>query len=557
MHLTAINVPAATFQATVAVHRLHPLRSIAVATNAPDPGATAAHLVHLYRPVLGESLTSTHLKGRSGASLLIVGQQPPQIASGDVVVWGRPVGSRGDATDAEVTAHVTAPSATDGFSGVYCLLHAGEEPAVVTSAAAVHVMKHTEWNGVFAYATRGVASLVASGRPIRLIEARVPELVLFDFVIGEDELLDGVRILPEASRVQLRNPPTENSWWPTHERLGSGPPTDAASLRAAVIETVRPMVQLDSVALGLTAGRDSSLVASCLSEANERVATFTFGRRTADAVGAERLAQDLGFDHESVGAPPEGGFDVVRLVEWAVWSEGLDPPSNLLYGSATIPFRPFVWMSGSGGETGRSFYRHLVEDPMNDQVAIRLDGRGLLPSDVRAQTEERIAAQVDLARAETHRRSPDLIDVFYLRNRMRNWLYRHAPYPEVLGWLPVFVEPRLARALLDIPVEDRLSSACFDEALGNHRPPPPPRRPQILQKLQRRNPMSQDARTLRDLRRLHDQLTDHNVARRVLGERWWQFAYEGARWDPTFRRQLWNAAAVSVLDRWLSTAAPK
>lgn len=498
-----------------------------------------------------------------GSSLFVISDTPLTASVGDVFVWGVPVGDRGKASDAEVRSTLDRPDRNSALLGVWCLATVTAAGVrFVTSASMVHTLKRAEAADVAAVATRGMAALALLGKPPLLATERIAEFVLFDFVSGNDELIEGTHLIDEAAMVEVRAGGVRtSSWWPTADRFERGAPTDAVALRSQVGQTAARLASADDAELGLTGGRDSALVLSCLAERAVLPPTFTLGAASSpDSRAAAVMARAVGAPHRQVVAPAHTGFSPERVLQWTAWTEGLDPPFNLLFGSAELPGPSMCWMTGHGGEIGRAFYwqwpdRAPDRDPPS-KVIVGPAANGMT-SDARAALFERIDAAAQALRDETGRSGADLIDVFYARNRMRNWLARHAPYPQLKGFLPVYLEPTVVRALVDIPEEDRRTGRVFDAAIGMGEL----RRPVLaganslaggITKVRRRLPRSMQPRDLRVMdEMLDDSESRGSLTREALGDTWWTKTRSEVRFRPAAKRMLWNALAVDYLARWI------
>jgi len=187
------------------------------------------------------------------------------------------------------------------------------------------------------------------------------------------------------------------------------------------------------VTLPITGGKDSrAVLAICLAAGlRERLQLFTRGPEGHPDVEAGRLiAARIGVPHRRETAPGDRArtdwdADMVRTaIARLVYQTdggmgGWDLVSGTAKGTATT-------MTGHLGEVLKAYAKTDGGDGPLDPVAmIRLqapfDPLGLLRPGARAAMVAEVAAQMDAARAEGAEEA-DLPDLFYLRNRVPNWL---------------------------------------------------------------------------------------------------------------------------------------
>ena len=492
-------------------------------------------------------------------------------------VWGLPIGAAGEATGQEVRAALAVPRSASGLLGSFVLL--GEQDdglRLVTGPDIVHTLARCDGPRGAAWSTKSWAALIAAGVPPRLALDRVPEYVLFDQVWGDDELLDGPVLCEEATVVDLTSSgAVERSWWPVADRLAPGAPTDGPALRAVLTEELDRIGRLPDLALALTAGRDSTLVAACLRDLRVAPLAYTIGGPgSPDYDGAAVTAAASGWQHLSVlpqTGPPAGMAHVVRA---SAWTEGLDTAWNLYGSPLRWPGPPDrVHLSGNGGEIGRAvYYRHGAVPRTPDEVLHRLTAGGVaLAETPRRALIDRLDGALRSALLLAAGDCPRALDLLYTRVRVRSWLNRTVVRPDTAAIMPAYTSAAVVRVLLDLPLADRRSGAGFDAALGHdglrlraaaarsHRPPVARRSAASVsaalrgkipgaQRLLQRRPAPPDTAGLQVLEQAMAELPDGPViAREALGERWWEDTLARAARDGNARRHLWNALAVEAL----------
>jgi hypothetical protein len=311
-------------------------------------------------------------------------------------------------------------------------------------------------DGVRAYATHAVAAAIMAGLPLRVDAAAIPEFIAFDFVGGERTLIDGVRAVGSAMVIDDRG---ERSYWPAAERWEAKPPGDPDSI---LIESLCDRVGNRSVALPLTGGLDSRVIAAALGDVHAEMRAFTWGHPDwPDAVGAREAAAALGIEHECIDTVLATGDECLRSLDReARWSDGV---SALAASARVWPDRGEVIASGMGGEIGRAFYYNawsalLTPHPSADRLVRQLGARGRLHgANEKAQlaAEGSVRGWVEEA-AASGARDWRLLDVLYAEQRVRRWGRSQLPLV-AHDFVPVFATPQVARSLAAQSLEDRLS----------------------------------------------------------------------------------------------------
>lgn len=428
------------------------------------------HLAELYGPLLPDGVVSATWDERSSIGLVAVGAT---LGPGGAC-WGTPVGPEGAATGAELQAVIDDPRCARDLIGTWAL--AGWTPSgirLVTTADETHTLKRVEAPGATAWATRGLAAHALAGVPPALATEVVAELVLFDFVLGDRELLDATRVEEAAAVVDL----TRAGWvlgtyWPLGERLAPGPPTTPESLRQIVGDVARRVDLLPGAVLGLTAGQDSALLASTIAEQGGRVDTFTMGDPSwPDVVGARAVAEALGWTHTVLGpadpaTTPPPSLDAA--VGWSTWTEGLEIGRDLL--GPALPHLPGerTVVTGLGGETGRGVY--WQGDAATSALDQLLAHRRVLPPEQHAALAGRLEAALAAVAVEG-RSGLAALDVFYIDQRVRKWQNRSRPVTWMHGTLGGMLGPVVTRALIDLPEDHRRTGSGFRAAIDLGHPP--------------------------------------------------------------------------------------
>lgn len=520
-------------------------------------------LRRLYRPYLGPDLTvTTRSVTGAGSTVAIVDEYPGRTELRDLVVWGDPVGASGPATVAEVRAALTDDVRCRDLLGSFVLVQMSDAEVVLrTSSDLVHTLKHCSGPYGDAWATQGFAAVVASGRRPSVVPERIPEFVHYDFVLADDELLDGVRVLGEATSVTVGLAEAqERCYWPLSDRLRGGV-GDAATLRVVLVDSLFRLTERPGLHLALTAGRDSTLLASCLNEAGRSLPSFTFGSmHTPDGIGAAAVAAQLGWPHVFVGQQQDAAPSLERLLAATRWSEGMDTawnfyPPPLDYGE--VPAQAQVF--GLGGEMGRAYYwadwhdRAATADAGAAMSSYASEFGPVVAAALRARAEE-FATRL-LADGWT---GTGVFDAWHARGRVRKWPARTPPPPRT-GVVTVYTNAVVARTLLGMPVADRVSCRGFDTAAemggGLHG-----LAERAVASLPVRNRLQRSRKVRRVINRVRPGegvvlarrcLSDLGVRRpgvvEWLGVDWWDRQVRGAATDPAPWGHMWNTIAVEAL----------
>jgi hypothetical protein len=554
------------------VARLPGARSVAALLHVPagdgaaEIARAADRLTALYGAVLPAGGTRTRWSETARAGLVVLDPVVTDEPLAATVVWGRPVAASGDADDPTIRAALADPGRARLLRGTYALLSlSGQRARLVTGAALTSGLCTATGARSTAWATRRLAALaLVGGRPVLDAESVVDQIT-FDYVLGDDELWQGVRTVDEAAVIDVggTSPAVSTSWWPVAERVAPGPPTTAAGLRAELADAVVPLATAHGTRLGLTSGRDSMLVASVLEEHQVPVVAFTLGwRGLEDVGGAAAVARRRGWSHElaRVARPEELRPDFEEMVRWTAWSEGGDGRSALL-DPIDWEATDVTWLSGHGGEIGRAYYWGRADPArLDDPVELLAGPRdGLLGPERRDRLRARLTAELGAA-SELGRAGPGALDVLYARGRMRKWAGRVFPFGQLAHVQCAFTEPGVVRALLDVPLELRRTAAVFDHALAMGQDPRAQARRAARGSLPvralRRARAAAGARHGRPradwpiLEPLVRRVGPGSLVRSVIGDRWWRTAVDAAPLSLPYQVKLWNALSIEAAAVW-------
>ena len=520
--------------------------------------ASVARFRQLYDGDRWAGSVSVRVDPSARTAVLVAANAPVEL--GEITVWGAP---RANET-VDLEAVVDDPAASTALHGLFVVLRDRNGIRAVTSANLAHTVSHARGDGVHAWATRGIAAAVAAGVRLRVAPERVPELLLYDFVIGDDELLDAVDVLHEAAVVDARGGEGAVSYpVPRERRLARGAPTSPADIVRAVHDLADVVRPAGDAWLGVTAGRDSSLLVRGIAQRGVRGRAFTLGwRGLEDADAGAAMCRALHWTHELAGiVPPDRGRNDAwdEIVAAAPWTEGMENPRAIALGSLDWERTDVTWLSGHGGEIGRGFYwgGRAAASPL-DLLLHRV------PSTVRADTRSALGARLEteLTRADAFdRRGVDGLDAFYALNRMRKWVARVRPYEQFANIWPGYLGPDLVRVLLDLPHDARGDGSGFDAALALVGAPA--RVPAAASALPSRSVLVRARRAV-GLRRktggdwpllrpvLSAMGPPERVVLPVMGAPWWADVYERATSQPAAQRMAWNVIGIEAFATWLA-----
>lgn len=507
------------------------------------------------------------------AGICVVGSADVDLAGDGDLVWGAPLGRSGLASSEEVELALTSPVAARELSGVFVLVRTRASGIrLVTSATIVATLR----TSAGALATRATAAAVLGGRRVEVNKDAVAEAVVWQCALRTGgEVVAGVEPVGEASVVDLGidGAVGMSSYWDAEERLAPQGTTTPEGFRSLVAAEMSNAAAVDNAMLGLTAGLDSTLAASCLDEVGGRIDTFTMGHAGyPDLVAARAVARRLGWSHETAlvadaaGNPLHRGLAAVPggdrlrwLVAHAPWADGMCHPRDAILGRLRWKRRGVLWVAGHGGETARSVYGSSAGGAGDTAVEVATRIASWAPPAVLAEFMETI--REGLREGAAIGRPRDAVDVLYLR-RQFTWIDRALAVREYSDMHPLYMGSRLARAMLDVPPEQRADGAFIRRAhelgspdLSRLAAHSATRGFPWVNALRRGpwRPFVDDWPLLHSL--LQELEPDGLLARDALGDGWWCWALETAPGQPWARSCLWNAIAVESLHRWTEKSA--
>lgn len=342
------------------------------------------------------------------------------------------------------------------------------------------------------WSNRPEAALAFAGMPARADEVGWQHIAVADELFGEVTAYEGVTAVDAATTITwdgrvgrrtVQAVDTVASWSCAYPGQQARDLIDSAAHDLEAVAHSVARLHPDRPVVDLTGGRDSRLVAAAFLASGVDVTLHTHDALPADLEVARELvgllpaAQREGIEHrvEHVAgggvATPRPWAALASAAGWHAFAEGLRPFSYLHYPPPEhldAP-RPLA-IGGAGGEVAHGYYyprdlvalRRLPEGAMLEAFAESIVTRHAptpgAHADARAVVRGRITATLRDIAARGHRDAA-VLDVFYLRERIRRW--------GSTGERPGVVSPLLAtsfmRACLALTPEQRTANVLHRE----------------------------------------------------------------------------------------------
>ncbi|MDX6663855.1 MAG: hypothetical protein QOG68_61, partial [Solirubrobacteraceae bacterium] len=379
-----------------------------------------------------------------------------------LVCWGQPFGTAApNSFDLLVANDLQLRDLTSGW-GMAVARH-GSSVRLITAPSGPIAGYHAESADFEVWASHAVAAAWLAHGSVAIDAERIPELLGYDFVGGGRSLVAGVSALPPATLCEISaGRAASRCYWSQDERWSPLPADEAqAHGERWLLRTLEQRVQgAPQIALALTGGADSRVLAVALDELGVPASGFTWGEpEWPDVTGASAVAAALGMPWSSgvswrAEAQTRPAFDAE--VRWA------DGCAEIAPSSRTWPAGAGALVIGAAGEVGRAFYyrgdmnRPAPADPIG--IANLLYPEGRLPH---ATDEAKAAARAAVERwaasaLESGRSGWEAMDVLYAEQRVSHWSRTQIPRISadyVGGFMPVEV----MRALASLPLAAKLS----------------------------------------------------------------------------------------------------
>ena len=383
------------------------------------------------------------------------------------IVWGACVGAKGAASSEEVTRALDHPVDARLLLGRFCLARTGGESIrLITTADMTHTLKVAKGQREVVSTSAFLAAVLAGGSP-SVARDRIAEFLAFEFVLGDDELIDNVKTVPEASVVDVSADGVEvRSYWPAGarlERTAAPVPEDFWSHLAA---NSRRVFAMPNTRLGLTGGRDSTLLAAVAHASGSSPRCFTFGFDTYDdVVAAAAVCEAAGWPHVNLWRTSRRHISNRRVSRLTPWTDGVETARNLYAAPWSPSLGETVFVSGHGGGIGRAVYWKDKPERTADIFTLCRTAPREFPDHTQSPMRDRLEAELRACRALTDTNARAL-DIFYARNRDRKWTARGTRRAEFVGAVLGFGDPGSVGILLNIPESARRDASFFDATLA-------------------------------------------------------------------------------------------
>lgn len=351
-----------------------------------------------------------------------------------------------------------------------------------------------------AWSSHAVAAGYLAHGAVSIDASSLPEFFAAEFVGTGRTHLDGVNEVAAATDIEFNERTVSvRSYWPPRDRFARLPEAAAhAAAESAFLESLTSRLsEASDIELGLTAGADSRVAGVAMRELGLDFEAMTIAPNddAPDARGAATVARVLDVPHRLYGYELVPDLEAASLIDTEVrWSEGLAPLSGLGWAESGTPG---IAVTGAGGETGRAwYYRWQAQNyrsPGQNQLRRvlrhlhwRIDGAA---AEAHELLDRAISAWLEPPQEAGHAGWRTL-DVVYETERLRRWGRTRLPRvssPVVYA----FSTPALTRALISLPLPDRISDGFHRRFVAKHAPelaldaPPAQRRgiPAVLRRL--------------------------------------------------------------------------
>jgi Asparagine synthase len=310
-----------------------------------------------------------------------------------------------------------------------------------------------------AWSSHAVAAAVLAYGCARVRPESLGEMLAFDHPI--ESVVDGVLTVRGGSEVRVggagvvatRAPcPALSLVGESTARVGAAEALEAYAARLPAGR--RP------VFLGLSGGLDSRVAAAALRRAGVPFVAYTWGAEDeAEVATARAVARALGAEHRLVPArwlPDAEGLR--EAVAASSWSDGAVPFGFAAPAPGALPDGA-VNVTGTGGELGRAYHYALVarnrRSPSLRQLRAAWRPEHGLPEPARSHVASVADGAVRAALGVQGVSGWRALDLVYWSLRMRWWV-RSGIRATGGTLVPLFLDPRVASALVSLPLEDRL-----------------------------------------------------------------------------------------------------
>ncbi len=219
----------------------------------------------------------------------------------------------------------------------------------------------TPWGLAFFPEVKGV--LAFDDVPKRLDPAGVAQRFIFDHPVGEDTLVEGVKLVPAGGIVRFANGGVETSryWtiqWPERYDLMKEEEWGDIYMRHLERAVAMRVQKTPRAGTTLSAGNDTRLIVAGLPKDGEPVHSFTFGHpMSRDRRYGRRVAKAAGTIHHEATIDPDTYLGAVDYYNWVC--DGMAPPRHSQIAVLDPIMRPHVQAVLEGvPAASQAFYRY-------------------------------------------------------------------------------------------------------------------------------------------------------------------------------------------------------
>lgn len=346
----------------------------------------------------------------------------------------------------------------------------------------------TPWGWV--WSNRPEAALAFAGLPARADEVAWAHIAVADEVFGQVSAYAGVRVVDAATsvhwdgragRLTASAVDVVASWATADPAARGGELIEAAAQELAGVAASVPRLFAGEPVVDLTGGRDSRLVAAAFVAAGGPVRLHTHDALPGDLQVARELVAALGesapvehlVEHVATGgvAAPRPWRAMERARAWHAFAEGTRPYSYLHYPAPEHIDGPRpVAIGGAGGEVAHGYFyppgweelQRLAATQMIAAFTDRVVARLAPVAGAHPDAREVVRAQIAATLGEIHGRGyrdATLLDVFYVRERVRRW----GATGERPGVISPLLAPSFLRAALSLTPAQRAGHTLHRE----------------------------------------------------------------------------------------------
>ncbi|WP_157551534.1 hypothetical protein [Kineosphaera limosa] len=344
----------------------------------------------------------------------------------------------------------------------------------------------TAWGWV--WSNRPEAALSFAGLPARADEVGWAHIGVADELFGQVSAYEGVRVIDAATclewdgragRLSVSAVDTVSSWAVPDRAARSGELIEAAAQDLAGVAASVARLFDQRPVVDLTGGRDSRLVAAAFLAADADVCLHTHDALPGDLQVARELVGLLTsppehrVEHVATGGagepPPWEAMANARA--WHRFAEGMRPFSYLHYPAPrSLDVAHPLAIGGAGGEVAHGYFYPAAREELErlpleemlgrfaDSIVARYAPVAGADPQARALVREQILGTLRSI-ADRGYRDATVLDVFYLRERIRRW----GSTGERTGVISPLLAPGFLRAALSLTPQERSANVLHRE----------------------------------------------------------------------------------------------